>query len=187
MLSCYKERSILGGFLGFLILFCTQTEALEGHNKKIAYILQKAPTYVESNVSSQANGSLEPLSWYRVKSTKVTEDGAPWVEIVLQDPRSTTWVEQRYLVIRDELSSENPQKILDILSKKSWPESTKAKILEGTIDLAMTEEQLKLAWGDPTKIEQEVIDQAGLKNKAKKYCYGSYVVYVVNGIVARIP
>lgn len=179
--------SILGGILGILALMSGPAFALEGGSKQIAYILQRAPVYTERNSSSHAAGYLAPHSWYRVRATKVGQDGVPWVGIVMPEGSAINWVEQRYLVIRDELSSESPQRLLDILAKKPWSETTKAKILEGTIDLAMTEEQLKLAWGTPTKIEEEVIDQVGLKNKAKKYCYGPYVVYVVNGIVARIP
>jgi hypothetical protein len=178
---------VLGGILGILALMSGLAIALEAGSKQIAYILQRAPVYIERNASSHAAGYLAPHSWYRVRATKVEQDGVPWVGIVMPEDGAINWVEQRYLVIRDELISESPQRLLDILAKKPWPETTKAKILEGTIDLAMTEEQLKLAWGTPTKIEEEVIDQAGLKNKAKKYCYGPYVVYVVNGIVARIP
>lgn len=156
-------------------------------SKKIAYILQKAPVYSEPNSSQAAIGHLEPLSWYSVTLTRVGEDGTPWVGLDVSHDARELWVEQRFLVIRDELAGENPQAILDKISGKPWSDSTKAKVLEGTIDLAMTEEQLLLAWGNPSRIEEEVIDQAGIKNRAKKYCYGPYVVYVVNGIVARIP
>lgn len=156
-------------------------------SKKIAYILQESPVYPEPSRSSMVIGHLKPMSWYPLKSTRVGEDGTPWVGLDVSRKGRITWVEQRFLVIRDELPGENPQTILDRVSGKAWSESTKAKVLEGTIDLAMTEEQLLLAWGNPSKIEEEVIDQAGIKNKAKKYCYGDYVVYVVNGIVARIP
>lgn len=187
MKSRLLSLGILGRILGIVALTSGLAIALESSSNQIAYILQRAPVYSESNASSPAAGYLTPHSWYRVRATKVEQDGVPWVGIVMPESSAINWVEQRYLVIRDELSSESPQRLLDILAKKPWPETTKAKILEGTIDLAMTEEQLKLAWGTPTKIEEEVIDQAGLKNKAKKYCYGPYVVYIVNGIVARIP
>jgi len=109
--------------------------ALEGGSKQIAYILQRAPVYIERNSSSQAAGYLAPHSWYRVKATKVEQDGVPWVGIVMPEDGAINWVEQRYLVIRDELISESPQRLLDILAKKPWPEATKAKILEERLTL----------------------------------------------------
>jgi hypothetical protein len=183
------RRKNLSFFLLIACLFVIAINPLKATevSKKIAYILHKSPVYPEPDNSSKVIGHLEPLSWYSVKSTRVGEDGTPWVEIDLSHDARLEWVEQRFLVIRDELAGENPQAILDQVSGKSWLDATKAKVLEGTIDLAMTEEQLLLAWGSPSKIEEEVIDQAGIKNRAKKYCYGPYVVYVVNGIIARIP
>jgi len=101
--------------------------ALEGGSKQIAYILQRAPVYIERNSSSQAAGYLAPHSWYRVKATKVEQDGVPWVGIVMPEDGAINWVEQRYLVIRDELISESPQRLLDILAKNHGRKRQKQK------------------------------------------------------------
>lgn len=64
-----------------------------------------------------------------------------------------------------------------IIRNKKWSKSMKQTVLEKKITLGMTEDQARLAWGYPHRINESI----GLYGRREQWVYENNYVYFVNG------
>jgi hypothetical protein len=165
-------------FYVFLLLAGSGTAVGQQALRKLAIVVRESPVYSSPDLaqSSSSRATLDTI--FIVQEEKIDGKGRIWLRVSDEEGKSAGWVLKSACVIRQLGEVAQVRSIVSQVRSKPWSSFDKERVIKGVVDISMNEEQVKLSWGEPIRVQAQP--------QGEEWNYGPYSLIFRTGVVAEI-